>query len=341
VGTEHLLLGISTVTIEPFEQLVGAEVSGERLRSAIADAVSSAEEAQDAEARRLGWDPAQDAEPDLAERIAGEARKIAEETDEAAADCEQPPSCWHGFLAAILANRDEDLVELLDDLTLEPREIHGLGKGEDDRPLADAIALAERRQRGEELEPIDVILATIAIGSPRLLVALDDRGLTGAEVEAQLAEWRLRQQGDSSGAPSVLAASALNLLAGALASAALVLVVLHQEAWWKLIFLPLIWSGYPGYGPIGSAVVVALLTFAVSPLVGALHLLGIPADIVQAKAERQALWARTGVRLNLRELRCVTRRTLGFAGQVNQGTRQLLRSMLPAWLRRPRRRVRP
>jgi hypothetical protein len=338
IGTEHLLLGISRAAIEELGAFVGRKVSLEAVREAIVRAVTSGEEAREAESQRRGWRAEQDAEPTLVERAIAGAREMATTTGGGEPGGDPQPGCWDGFVAAILLNEDEDLAELLEELTLDPSEIRRLAEGESDLPFGDAIALAEERQRDAELQPLDLMLAAVAVRSPRLLAALDSHGLTASEVRAQLSEWRLRQEGDTSGVRSVLAASGLNLLFGAFASAALLQVVLQQGEWWKLAFLPLIWSGYPGFGPIGGTFVAGLLAFAVSPLVGILHLLGIPFDIVQARAERQMIWARTGVRLNLRELRCVTRRNLGSMGQINQDMRQILRSTLPAWIRRGARR---
>jgi hypothetical protein len=174
----------------------------------------------------------------------------------------------------------------------------------------------------------------LSTGSPRVLTGLDQIGLTANEVQAQLREWQLRRDGDTFGAPSILAVSGVNLLLGAITTVALLQVVVSEGAWWKLIFLPLIWAGYPNHGPFGITLAAAFLGFVVSPLVGALHFLGIPGDIAQARFERQAIWSRTGVRLGLREQRCVARRAQGAMGRMIQGGRQIVRSSLPARLRR-------
>ena len=332
IGTEHLVLGISRAD-DGLDAFLGKGVSDGQVRDAVARAISSAEEARDAEARRRGWDPERDRDPDLVDRWLKGALEVGETTGEYRPDSGAELRCWPGLMAAILLNEDEDLADLLEDMLLQPKEAHGRAREAEDLPLSTAVAHAAEWRARSELEPVDLILATVATGSPRVLQGLDELGLTPGEVRAQLSEWRLRRDGDTLGAPSILAASGLNILFGAVTTVLLLQVVVNQGAWWKLIFLPLVWSGYPNYGPIGTTAVAAVLGFAISPLVGALHFLGIPADIVQARAERQEIWSRTGVRLNLREQRCVSRRTLGEIGRVNQGFRQMLRSSLPARLR--------
>jgi hypothetical protein len=335
-GGEHLLLAISVEAMEDLRPFVGRQVGVEQVRGAVAAAVRRTEEAYDAEARRRGWTP----EParTFAERVLA----AAEEAVEAGAAVSPveggpPPGCWPGLMATIQLNDDGDLAELLDDMELAPAEVHALARDEIDRSFADVIERAGEGRPGEELQPVDVILAAVSAGSPRVRSALDRLGLTSNEVMAQLSEWRLSAGGDNLGTASVLVATGLNLLLGAVTSIALLEVVIDHGTWWKLLFLPLVWSGYPNYGPAGSIVVAGILGFAVSPLVGGLHLLGIPADLIQARAERRAIWARTGTRLNLRELRCVSRRALGQMGRINQGFRQILRSELRKGLRRTRR----
>jgi hypothetical protein len=337
IGTEHLLQGVARTSpgLAPF---LGRRVGDRQVRDAVARAIGGAKEAQDAEAKRRGWRPDQDRKPDLVDRWVDETRKVAEHAGEESPSGGAEPQCWPGLVTAILLNEDEDLEELLEDMLLKPAEAIGLAKGIEDLPLSAAIARAEELRPRSEIELVDLIVAAVAAGSPRVLSGLDQIGLTANEVQAQLREWRLRRDGDTFGAPSILAVSGLNILLGAITTVALLQVVVSEGAWWKLVFLPLIWSGYPNHGPFGSTIAAAFLGFVVSPLVGALHFLGIPADIAQTRVERQAIWSRTGVRLSLREQRCLARRALGPMGQMNQGFRQLVRRSLPALLRRgPRR----
>lgn len=332
VGTEHLLQGIAR-TPPGLATFLGRRVSDDQTRSAIAIAISSAEEAQDAEARRRGWRPEQDREPDMVDRWIEKSWEVVEHTAEGSRESDPELRCWPGLIAAILLNEDEDLQELLEDMLLKPAEAVGLGQGVEDLPLSAAVARAEEQRPRGELEPVDLIVATISTGSQRVLTGLDQIGLTANEVRAQLREWQLRRDDDTFGAPSLLAVTGINLLFGAITSAALLQVVVSEGAWWKLVFLPLVWAGYPNHGPVGCTLAAAFLGFVVSPLVGALHLLGIPAEIAQTRVERQAIWSRTGVRLSLREQRCVTRRAQGEMGRMIQGVRQIVRSSLPARLR--------
>ncbi len=328
VGTEHLLLGSCQAAPERLADFVGAKVSMERAHQVVAEAVSTADEARDTEIqrRRGGEETEPEPEPTLADRILAGAREAIEFTGDAGVG-EGQPGCWHGLLAAILLNQDEELGDLLEDMQLVPAEIHALGAAEQDLPVSEGIALAAARREGE-MEPFDFIVAFVSIRSPRVLSALDRLGLTAAEVVAQLRNWRLEREGDTAGAGSTLAATGLNMLFGVLTTIVLIQAVVAEGAWWKLIFVWLVWSGHPGYGPAGSVVVAGLLAVVVSPLVGVLHLLGISADLLQARSERQAAWGRTGVHLSLRELRCITRRRLGFGGSVNQFVRQTTRAAI-------------
>lgn len=334
VGTEHLLLGSHVVDPASLAALLGTEAGLDEVRGAVADAITSGDEARDAEARRQGWRPELDAAPDLGERIVAGAREAVEFAEREIAGGGDPPGCWPGLMAVILLNEDEELGNLLADMQLEPAAIHELCAEEPDLPVADGVALAKPRRPGEEPTALDFVVALVGVGSPRVEAALDRLGLTPVEVVAQLSEWRLEQEGNTTGSPAVLAATALNLLAGAVVTVALLQVAISQGAWWKLVFLWIVWSGHPGYGPLGSVAVAGVLALAVSPLVGALHLVGTVADLIQARAERQAVLARTGVRLSLRELRCVRRRRLGIAGAFNQLLRQMARG---AWRRAVRR----
>lgn len=326
VATEHLLLGACQAAPERLADFVGAKVTMERAHQVVAEAVSTADEARDTEIQRRRGGEETEPEPTLADRVLAGALEATEFTGDAGVG-EGQPGCWHGLLAAILLNQDEELGDLLQDMQLVPAEIHALGAAAEDLPVAAGIALAAARREGE-LEAFDFIVVFVSVGSPRVLKALDRLGLTADEVVAQLRNWRLEREGDTAGSGSTLPATGLNMLFGVLTTIVLIQAVVAEGDWWKLIFIWLVWSGHPGYGPTGSVVVAGLLAALVSPLVGLLHLLGISADLLQARSERQAVWGRTGVHLSLRELRCVTRRRLGFGGAVNQFVRQSARAAI-------------
>jgi hypothetical protein len=93
-----------------------------------------------------------------------------------------------------------------------------------------------------------------------------------------------------------------------------VLVIIHAidpGSLWELLLIPLLWFGYPRW-PSGVALIIAApMFFLVSPAVGAVQLVTGIFDWFQARAERRALIARTGVvvsygvhrRVSLRRLR--------------------------------------
>lgn len=337
IGTEHLLLGAARGALPALAEFSGRDIAPAEVREAVARSVIEAEaarEAEEAEERRHGGQP----EPEEGAGTQGKLLAVAREAIAMAGgdpSGEEPVGCWPAFVAAIHLNDDEDLGDLLEDMQLVPKEIHSLARDERDVPFAAATQLPGEP---EDPGPLDAIGAVLARPSPRVAAALDRLGLTPRETRAQIAEWQLRRDGDDPRSFAVLAVGTLSMLISTITSIALLQAVIAEGDWWKLIFLPLVWSGYPGFGPIGDAAVAAVLGYAVSPLVGGLHLLGIPFEVLQAHVERGEAWARTGVRLTLRELRCVKRRQLDVAGRFNQLLRQLARADMRKLVRRVARR---
>jgi hypothetical protein len=90
----------------------------------------------------------------------------------------------------------------------------------------------------------------------------------------------------------------------------------------KALLLIPVWFGYPQEGPVFGSVVAVVLAVLVSPLVAGAQALSVLCEIAQADAERFARWARTGVRLTLREQRHVTMRLINERGRTMRQLRQ-------------------
>jgi hypothetical protein len=208
---------------------------------------------------------------------------------------------------------DERLRELLASMLLESDRISALQRqlrDLPDTPADEVRAIAERRFGAPAPDPSALIVAAALSGSERVAEALRRLALTPHELAAQIAEHRLRSEGENDRvSSSTIRFTILNALFGVLASLLVIRASFGDGGhWWRLFFLWLVWMGHPQLGPAGSAVVAAVLAVLVSPLVGAVHLVGILADVAQARAERRTLLARTGVELSLAELRRVTQR---------------------------------
>jgi hypothetical protein len=350
VGSEHVLLGIAAVAMDDVTALAGRSVTTSRVRDAVADAVLGADAAREQQARRNGrGEPAKSpdrggARPETAplrDQLMSRAREVAEADD--GYDRTSTPGCWPGFVAAILLNEDAGLAKLLRLMALEPSEIGGLCEGIDDLPVTVALDWAAERYGGD-VGVVELLIAAISVGSPRVSAVVYARGLTKAELVTQLIGWRDKRDGTDAEPDRVVWVAGANALLGVATSVLLIETVISQGAWWNLTLLGLVWSGPPALGTVSSIGVAWLLGFLASPLVGVVALLGVVGDLVQTGVERQAAWSRTGVRMTRRELACVARRTLAYpAARINQRVRQRLlaamRARRPAMLRRADRHV--
>lgn len=229
--------------------------------------------------------------------------------------------------AAIELNEDADLADLLTSMLLDHDELKkGLGRlsSHEDAPAHAAIERAEARD-GEDPDAAALIVAAALEGSPRLTAALAESGLSSSELAAQVAEWRLRRTRGRLTGRAATAAGVLGVFGSILTSALLLTVVSGSGQWWQLVLLLPIWSGYPQEGPYVGLGVTALLAILVGPGVAAAQLASVLMETVQAKLERDDLWAHTGVRLSLREQRHVVTRLLNARARRMQSLRQLLR----------------
>lgn len=179
-----------------------------------------------------------------------------------------------------------------------------------DDPSTDIMEAAKRRFDTDEPDVPAYLVAASLSGSKRVHEALRRLDLTPAELAALVAEFRLEQKGEDDVSPRVLYGTLINALFGVLTSVLLFRAASDGDHWWKLVFLPAIWAGYPQNGALASMFVAAVLGVVVSPVVGLAHAIGILGDIAHARAERRSLLARTGVRVSLTETRRIRRRLL-------------------------------
>jgi len=221
---------------------------------------------------------------------------------------------------------DERLRELLASMLLDSERLRALERQlreVPDTPADEVRAGAERRFGSSAPDSCALIVAAALSGSECVGEALRRIALTPHELAAQISEYRLRSAGDEDVSSSTIRFTILNALFGVLASLLVIRASFGDGGhWWRLCFLWVVWTGYPQLGPAGSAVVAAVLAVLVSPLVGALHLLGILADTAQARAERRTVLARTGVQLTFAELRRVTQRFMHSRARRMRSMRQ-------------------
>jgi hypothetical protein len=111
-------------------------------------------------------------------------------------------------------------------------------------------------------------------------------------------------------------------------------VIAHtvQTRQWLLLTLAWVtWSGHPGSSIRPGLVVAGLLGWFVGPAVGLVHLAGLGFEVWWARAERMALWGRTGVRLTLAEHRRQIRWSKGRMARLSMLRQQAaLARRLPA-----------
>ena len=181
---------------------------------------------------------------------------------------------------------------------------------------------ARRRFGVDNPDAAAVIVAAAVSGSQRVSEALRRVALSPLELAAVTAEYRLRSEGSEDGSDRVFRASMFNALMSTLTTVLIVRAVSEGHSWWKLAFVLLAWSGYPGGGVAFSTVVAALMALIVSPLVGLSHVLALAGDLLQARAERRTLLARTGVAVGFDELRGVTLRLLSPRGRMRRSMMQ-------------------
>lgn len=235
------------------------------------------------------------------------------------------------------AGSDQELRELLESMLPDAAALRRMSHDLRALPDVDASEVLDRARRRFDTDlpdPAAVVVAAALSGSARLSEALRRLAIRPAELAAVVAEHRLRRAGGwGGGTPRVFSATLLNGLLTAVTSLLVIRAAVGEDGhWWKLLFLWIVWTGYPQTGPIGSAFVAAVLAIAVAPIAGASHLVAIVADVIQAYAERRTLLARTGVQVSLAEMRGVAMRLLNRRGRRVRALEQRRR----AWLLRVR-----
>lgn len=309
VTTDHLLLGLlrelDSAAAHPWEALkVEPHLIRERLLAGL-DAKQSSAPA-----------PIVASVGPFAERVLATARALAGPNRE--------PDGYALTVAALRLNDDASLRSLLTTMLLEADTFVGLAPAVAQlqvEPAVDAIERARERFGTGDPHAAELI-ASAALGhSESIKRAFWLLGLKAEEVAAQLSEWRLRKFSPPLTTQRMFVFSALNLMAGVATSTLLVKAVVDQGAWWKLCLLLPVWWGHPQYGPATTVAFAALMAWLLNPVVGVLQAVSVLVDLGQADAERRSLWARTGIRLPLRDLRRVTRRFYAKA-RWNQQIRQ-------------------
>lgn len=240
----------------------------------------------------------------------------------------RPPGSVALLAAAIELVEDEDLIDLLGAMLLNAGDlIDALERIAPEEDVgAEEVVRRARERFGDDPDASALIVAAALEQSPPLARELSELSLTPRELAAQVAEWRVRREGAS---PGNLTLSALAVFTSIVTSVLLVTHVVQSGSWWQLVFLVGVWSGYPKEGPAVGVGVAALLLALVSPPVAVAQLVGVVVEIIHAKVERDAVWARTGVRISLREQRYVVVRLLTRRARRGQMGRQLLRLHLP------------
>src|SRR5215213_7620933 len=213
--------------------------------------------------------------------------------------------------AAIDLSDDLDLIHLLASMLIDRDELAQLSRElkEEDVPAVEVVEEATRRF-GVGLDPAGLIVASTLPGSPRMRRALREAGLPPKELAAQVAEWRAREEGGRAVSGSLLVVGAVSIFASIAASVLLVLSVLGSGAWWQLLLLFGVWSGYPKEGPWVGGAIALLLLLLVNPVTAAAQAVGVGLEIAQAWIERNLLWVRTGIRISIRQQRHVVARLL-------------------------------
>jgi hypothetical protein len=163
----------------------------------------------------------------------------------------EAPGALDVLAGALEASKTDDrLRELLTSMLLESDRISALGRQlceVPDVPAAEVRASAERRFGVSPPDLSALIVAAVLSGSERVTEALRQLALTPHELAAQVADHRLRDEGESDVVSSpTIRFTMLNALFGVLASLLVIRASFGDGGhWWRLFFLWLVWMGHP------------------------------------------------------------------------------------------------
>lgn len=229
---------------------------------------------------------------------------------------------------------DDETSNLLDAMMLDRESLEEAAVGTDelaDESADDVRARARRRLDGAPPDPAALIVAVAIGASPRVTEVLRRLALTPTEVAGQLAELRARLHGDDQVSVSVMATNLASAFVSLVTSVLVVLAAVESVgSLWKLVFVYLAWTRYPQFGPVGSTLLAVVFGLVVSPVAGLAHFVGVFASLAQARAERQALLARTGVNTSLAELQRITQRLLNARARKHCARQQRWRASMRA-----------
>ena len=315
-GAARALLEQADVSHAELLELVQEEILGTSLEG-LEDAVETPPE--------LASPGAADAEQPFDDRALRRAGQLAAPGEE--------PDTVELLTAIVELADDPDLAGLLEAMLLDGERLGDLraaASGAEREPAAIARTRACERFDTRSPDAAQLIVGLAVGDSPALRATLHRLALTPPELAAQIAEWRVRRDepNEVRTGRAGFAVVVLNVLASVATAVLIVAAVLSDHTWWKLVFLLPVWWGHPAYGPVTNVVIATVMGIVVAPLVGIVHLVSTLLDAVQASAERQSLWARTGVRLPLSDLRKVTRRLMSRYARQQQTLRQLGAAMI-------------
>ncbi len=187
------------------------------------------------------------------------------------------------------------------------REAEGAVRLHGIRPAGEIIGLA---RRGTAADPgaLEILAVAAAEPSPALAEALRIAGVPPAEIALE-AELRIGARSAVSKASFTI--SVVNAVLLVLAADLLVRDAVERRLWWELAFVPLLFAGPP---PVSLSLFTPLMAL-VNPMAAAIHGAECVVSWMRERAERRHLWARTGIRLSLR-----------------QNRRRVKRSRRPEWL---------
>ncbi|MGI8807947.1 MAG: hypothetical protein ACR2KK_08930 [Acidimicrobiales bacterium] len=172
-----------------------------------------------------------------------------------------------------------------------------------DEPAGIALDRARDRFDTADPTPAQVIAAVTVVPSEKVRRFLWYLGLESCEVAALATDLALEKGSPQAPSGSATALMALVMTLNLVVSG---LVIAHASRTEHLYYFGLawlVWAGHPSSSGRLGLVIVGLLAWFVDPLIGGIHLVSVVLEFSWARAERQAFWGYSGVRLSLARFR--------------------------------------